>query len=359
MAFRFAYESRFRSRWDRDEATDLVVVLRAENHHDLATLPYDLGAQSGRQLSFDLGESCFPISAIRSSPRSTEAIIATRFTDRAWKRDMAGQAWRRRDEGFRASPRLPDHASAHQAPIRPVARPVAETLPGASLLPRLLDDRLDASPPAQQRNSTPGPLRPSFRTGHAFFCVPAGALATVSRSHCRERQATAYRMLSAARSGFEIDGSVHIYPSTTTMSASISTTCSLKGMLSPRVCTSATAMLCADEWAAVGSSNRPRRGQTFASHPRPDGEQSATRSPVPKRDTTSGTAFAYRWAELGGSLVGGGHCQRARSTGPTDCRTSRWQVDRSILRLDRAPLRGASQSAARPAGDGPSRCRVT
>jgi hypothetical protein len=54
IAFRFAYESRFRSHWDRGEITDLVVVLRAERH-DLSMLPYDL-LQAGRQLSFSLGQ---------------------------------------------------------------------------------------------------------------------------------------------------------------------------------------------------------------------------------------------------------------------------------------------------------------
>ena len=54
VAFRFVYESKFRSYWDRGEITDLVVVLRAERH-DLSTLPYDI-LQAGRQLSFNLGE---------------------------------------------------------------------------------------------------------------------------------------------------------------------------------------------------------------------------------------------------------------------------------------------------------------
>jgi hypothetical protein len=54
VAFRFAYESRYRSRWDRGELTDLVVVLRAAAS-DLRFLPYDL-LQAGRQLSFNLGE---------------------------------------------------------------------------------------------------------------------------------------------------------------------------------------------------------------------------------------------------------------------------------------------------------------
>jgi hypothetical protein len=54
IAFRYAYESRFRSRWDRGEQTDLVVVLRSQAS-DLATLPYDL-LQAGRKLSFSLGD---------------------------------------------------------------------------------------------------------------------------------------------------------------------------------------------------------------------------------------------------------------------------------------------------------------
>ena len=53
-AFRFAYETGFRSHWDRGATTDLEVVLRA-NRQDLATLPYDL-LQAGRQLSFGLGK---------------------------------------------------------------------------------------------------------------------------------------------------------------------------------------------------------------------------------------------------------------------------------------------------------------
>ena len=54
IAFRYAYESRFRSLWDRGEETDLVVVLRSGSP-DLDTLPYDL-LQAGRQLSFNLGD---------------------------------------------------------------------------------------------------------------------------------------------------------------------------------------------------------------------------------------------------------------------------------------------------------------
>lgn len=54
IAFRFAYESKYRSRWDRGELTELVVVLRA-GMQDLGNLPYDL-LQAGRKLSFNLGD---------------------------------------------------------------------------------------------------------------------------------------------------------------------------------------------------------------------------------------------------------------------------------------------------------------
>ncbi len=54
IAFRYAYETRFRSRWDKGEHTDLVVVLRTPAS-DLSHLPYDL-LQAGRRLSFSLGD---------------------------------------------------------------------------------------------------------------------------------------------------------------------------------------------------------------------------------------------------------------------------------------------------------------
>ncbi len=54
VAFRFAYESKFRSRWDRGEHTDLVVVLRSGSG-SLDTLPFDL-LEAGRRLSFSIGD---------------------------------------------------------------------------------------------------------------------------------------------------------------------------------------------------------------------------------------------------------------------------------------------------------------
>jgi hypothetical protein len=54
VEFRYAYESKYRSIWDRGEHTDLVVVLHLQDA-ELDSLPYDL-LQAGRKLSFNLGD---------------------------------------------------------------------------------------------------------------------------------------------------------------------------------------------------------------------------------------------------------------------------------------------------------------
>ena len=54
IEFRYAYESKYRTIWDRGEHTDLVVILRLQDS-ELESLPFDL-LQAGRQLSFNLGD---------------------------------------------------------------------------------------------------------------------------------------------------------------------------------------------------------------------------------------------------------------------------------------------------------------
>ncbi|MBK5966798.1 hypothetical protein CCR95_22660 [Thiocystis minor] len=64
VAFRFAYERRFRRHWDRREPTHLVLVLRA-GHGDLNRIPHDVLEEAwigGRVLSFSLPE-LFPMLA--------------------------------------------------------------------------------------------------------------------------------------------------------------------------------------------------------------------------------------------------------------------------------------------------------
>jgi hypothetical protein len=52
LAFRFAYESHYRSQWDEGRSTDLVVLLRSAEQQ-LGNLPYDL-LKAGRHLTFAL-----------------------------------------------------------------------------------------------------------------------------------------------------------------------------------------------------------------------------------------------------------------------------------------------------------------
>ena len=52
IAFRFAYESQYRSQWDKGQNTDLVVVLRSAEQQ-LNKLPFDL-LKAGRPLTFAL-----------------------------------------------------------------------------------------------------------------------------------------------------------------------------------------------------------------------------------------------------------------------------------------------------------------
>jgi hypothetical protein len=54
VEFRYAYESKYRSNWDRGDHTDLVVILRLQDA-ELESLPHDV-LQAGRMLSFNLGD---------------------------------------------------------------------------------------------------------------------------------------------------------------------------------------------------------------------------------------------------------------------------------------------------------------
>ena len=136
VAFRFAYESRFRSRWVRDEAADLVVVVRAENHQ-MAALPYDL-LRAGRQLSFGLGE-LFPGLSYPVVASLDHGHLAT--LHRAWRRQGADRLG---DEATK------DFALLHVFQIAPaLIRQPADLLRvllrrhhRGERLPRILDDRL-------------------------------------------------------------------------------------------------------------------------------------------------------------------------------------------------------------------------
>jgi hypothetical protein len=54
VAFRFTYESTYRSRWDQEEGTERSVVLRTEAA-ELRSLPYDL-LQAGQPCTLTIGD---------------------------------------------------------------------------------------------------------------------------------------------------------------------------------------------------------------------------------------------------------------------------------------------------------------
>jgi hypothetical protein len=77
VEFRYAYESKYRSLWDRGEHSDLVVILRLQNA-DLETLPYDL-LQAGRKLSFNLG-ALFPNLSYPVVEKLDRSLLDSLFT---------------------------------------------------------------------------------------------------------------------------------------------------------------------------------------------------------------------------------------------------------------------------------------
>ena len=136
VAFRFAYESRFRSRWDRGAAADLVVVVRAESHQ-LATFPYDL-LRAGRQLSFGLGELLPGLSypVVASLDRGHLATL-----HRAWMRHVANQLGDDATKDF-ALLHVFDIASALVRQPVDLLRVLLRKHYRGQRLPRILDDRL-------------------------------------------------------------------------------------------------------------------------------------------------------------------------------------------------------------------------
>ena len=68
VAFRFAYESRYRQIWDRNERTNLVVVLRSPSG-DIDELPYDLLEQARHQ------ERCLKFSVVDIFPALSPNVV--------------------------------------------------------------------------------------------------------------------------------------------------------------------------------------------------------------------------------------------------------------------------------------------
>ena len=174
-AFRFAYESGFRSRWDRGAVTELEVVLRADKQ-DLATLPYDI-LRTGRQLSFNLGELF---------PALSYPVVAS--LDRS-DLDALYRAQVRHEPGRLGNDATKDFALLHVFEIAPALIKQPSELLRVLLrrhyrgqrVPRILDDRM-VQVLRQSGAFDAWPLETVVRgLRGSLLLFPARALAPISR----------------------------------------------------------------------------------------------------------------------------------------------------------------------------------
>ena len=338
VAFRFAYESKFRSHWDRGEITDLVVVLRAERH-DLSTLPYDL-LQAGRQLCFDLGElfSSLSYPVIASLDRSD--LDALYRAQKQHKPDRLG------DNATK------DFVLLHVFEIAPALIKQPSDLLRVLLrrhyrgqrVPRPLDDRLVQV--LQQSGSFDSwPIETIVPDREAFFSflqerwpLFLDRLAGDAKASLREEgEPYGLKIKGPADLPFDHDD-VRVYIDNLFV----------EGMLRPVSHKSSSTL--SGEWVTAGIRTDPA-ADTLR---RLEGLIETVSNTIPGPDARhhDWSVFAYRWSEL--SVLWSetpflgiiGH-------GPTDYRSS--YRSRSILPyLDRAPVRGPSQPTIRSADNGTS-----
>ena len=220
VEFRYAYESRFRSRWDRGEHADLVVGVRAPAS-DVRALPHDLlqGGPAGL---------VHPGRAVPQSELSHHRHAGAERPRRPGRRsdaEAAGPSSRRRPyRRVRPASRLRDRARDDQAGIRSVAFVAAPALPGS---PHSARPRRSSPPVAEAELAVRhvAAARDLYRSRRVLR-VPAGALADLPRRsngwrNLHSRTSPARRDDSAA-----LPGDRPGFRSGTATCASTSTTCS-------------------------------------------------------------------------------------------------------------------------------------
>ena len=301
IAFRFDYESRFRSRWDRGEGAGPEVVVRIEGH-DAAALPYDL-AEAGRRLSFGLGD-LFPALAY--------PVVAS--LDRS-DLDALHRAQERHRPGRLGDDATRDFVLRHVFDFAPelVRRPsdllrlLLRRHYRGQRLPRLLDER----------------LADLLRQGGAFASWPLAAILPDRDAFFAFLQERWPRFLDRLAGGIgagelrDVEGApglaiggpadlpfdhadVRVYIDNLFV----------EGMLRPAVHESGRALR--GEWAAVGvridpEADRRRRLRRLAE---------AVRATLPGPDAhhREWLSFAFRWAELGVLLSETAAASRAHSS---------------------------------------------
>ena len=314
VAFRFAYESRFRARWNRGENIALVVVVRAESHQ-MAALPYDL-LRAGRQLSFGLG-ALFPglsHSVLASLDRSHLATL-----HRAWRREGANRLG---DDATK------DFALLHVFDISPAfIRQPADLLRvllrrhyRGEQLPRVLDDRLIH---LLRRSGTfdSWPLEAIVPGRDAFFSFLQERWPLFL-----DRLATKFGDgLPSGRgtSGLELEGPADLPFDHDDVRVYVDNLF-VEGLLSPVPHEAGNALR--DDWATVGiridpEADKLRRLGALM-------ETAGDTIPGPDSRHHEWTAFAYRWAELDVLRL---ETAAARSAGGAQIAELRMDVDRAFL----------------------------
>ena len=283
--FRFVYESRFRSRWDRGAATDREVVLRLEKH-DIETLPHDL-LEAGRRLSFGLGDLF---------PGLSYPVVAA--LDRGHL-DALHHAWTQHGSDRLGDDATKDFALLHVFDISPALIGHAADLLRVLLRrhyrgqrpPRLLDERLVRT----------------LRQGGAFDAWPLEAIVSDRRTFFRflqerwplflDRLATnperEFDDIGGARL-LEMDGPAYLPFDHDDVRVYIDNLF-VEGMLSP--VPHARDGELRGEWAAVGIRTDPEADRSR----RLAGLTEAAGNTIPGPDARhrDWQAFAWRWAELG------------------------------------------------------------
>ena len=285
VAFRFAYESRFRSRWDRGETADLVIVVRGETHQLAATLPYDV-LRAGRQLSFGLGE-LFPGLSYPVVASLDRGHLAT--FHRAWMREKADRLG---DDATK------DFALLHVFEIAPalirqpvdLLRVLLRKHYRGQRLPRILDDRLIHRLRRSEAFDS-WPLEAILRDRYAFFSFlqerwPLFLDRLAGNAGDGPRDVSGSASLEFEGSGdlpFDHDD-VRIYIDNLFV----------EGMLSPVSHEAGDAL--SGEWAAVGIHFHSEADKSRCLGGLMEAVGAAI--PGPEARHHEWAAFAYRWAEL-------------------------------------------------------------
>ena len=315
VAFRFAYESGYGSRWHGGAATEREVVLRTELH-DLATLPHDL-LLAGRRLSFGLGELF---------PGLSYPVVAS--LDRS-DFDALYRAQAQRGPGGLGDDATKDFVLLHVFEIAPevIKRPpellrvLLRRHYRGQLVPRLLDDRL-VQVLRQNGAFESWPLESIVPDREAFFRflqerwpLFLDRLAVQRTGDAGDmRVAPVFKVGGPPQLPFDHDD-VHVYVDNLFV----------EGMLRPVSHHSGDAL--SGEWASVGIRTDPVADGLR----RLEGLIETVGATIPDSEARhhDWSAFAYRWAEFG--VLGAGTTATARLEIGTRSAQLRTDVDRAFF----------------------------